>query len=113
MRILFALGLVVSACQKPSRPALSKAQAEQQATPSHLQQAQTGFLVNKLSERCLDVLGAPGVDNGAKLALYDCEYSGKSVNNQPTDQKWSLTPEGFIKNVLSGKCIDVWGAPGT
>ncbi|MFN9672517.1 MAG: RICIN domain-containing protein, partial [Microcystis sp.] len=29
-----------------------------------------------------------------------------------TDQQWILTNDGFIRNTLSGKCIDVAGAPG-
>lgn len=71
------------------------------------------FIVNHLSGKCIDVAGAPGQHNGAKLQLWDCELSGRnSDNNSTTDQQWKMTREGFIVNVLSGKCIDVAGAPG-
>jgi hypothetical protein len=74
---------------------------------------QEGFIKNLLSGKCIDVDGAPGKDNGSKLQLWDCEVSGyNAYNNSPTDQKWEITQEGFIKNLLSGKCIDVGGAPG-
>ncbi|WP_160120625.1 RICIN domain-containing protein [Rhodovarius lipocyclicus] len=71
------------------------------------------MLVNRLSNRCLDVSGAPGTRNGAPLILYDCERSGMNPNGSPTDQMWEFTPQGFIRNTLSGRCLDVSGAPGT
>jgi hypothetical protein len=72
------------------------------------------FIKNSLSGKCIDVAGAPGNTNGAKLQLWDCETSGRNGDNDsPTDQKWTLTSDGFIRNTLSGKCIDVAGAPGT
>ena len=72
-----------------------------------------GFIRNTLSEKCIDVSGAPGTKNGAPLQLWDCELSGRNAdNNSRTDQKWELTSNGFIRNKLSGKCIDVDGAPG-
>jgi len=73
-----------------------------------------GFIRNSLSGKCLDVVGGPGTANGAPLQLWDCEFSGANPDNQSvTDQKWSFTSEGFIRNTLSGKCIDVVGTPGT
>ena len=73
-----------------------------------------GFFVNQLSGRCIDVYGAPSLHNGANLVLWDCEYSGYNADNgSVTDQRWQITSQGFIQNVLSGKCIDVHGAPGT
>ncbi|MGF2036335.1 MAG: RICIN domain-containing protein [Nostoc sp. CmiVER01] len=72
------------------------------------------FIINSLSGRCIDVGGAPGTGNGAPLQLYDCELSGFNRDNgSPTDQKWEFIGGGFIRNTLSGKCIDVDGAPGT
>ena len=72
-----------------------------------------GFIRNTLSGKCIDVAGAPGQENGSLLQLWDCELSGKNRDNgTPTDQTWILTGDGFIKNKLSGKCIDVAGAPG-
>jgi len=72
------------------------------------------FIVNKLSGKCIDVAGAPGRDNAASLQLFDCEFSGRNRDNDSeTDQKWTITGDGFIKNSLSGRCIDVAGAPGT
>ena len=70
-----------------------------------------GFLRNALSGRCLDVEGAPGMNNGARLQLWDCEYNGLGPGFTATDQKWELTSEGFLRNKLSGRCIDVRGAP--
>jgi len=72
-----------------------------------------GFIRNKLSGRCLDVSGAPGVANGAALILYDCELSGRNPNGSQTDQQWELRPGGLIRNKLSGRCIDVPGAAST
>lgn len=70
------------------------------------------FITNLLSGKCIDVSGGPGVDTGATLQLADCELSGKYPgNDSPTDQKW-IIKNGFIRNVLSGKCIDVNGGPG-
>jgi hypothetical protein len=72
-----------------------------------------GFIQNTLSGKCIDVAGAPGSTNGASLQLWDCEWSGRNADNgSQTDQKWILTRDGFIQNTLSGKCIDVAGAPG-
>lgn len=83
-------------------------------TDQKWQLTQTGFIVNMLSGKCIDVDGAPATANGARLQLWDCEFSGfNASNNSPTDQRWEVTAEGFIKNTLSGKCIDVNGSPGT
>jgi hypothetical protein len=72
-----------------------------------------GFIRNVLSGKCIDVAGAPGRENGAKLQLWNCELSGRNADNgSRTDQQWTLTSNGFIRNRLSGKCIDVAGAPG-
>ncbi|HLP91398.1 MAG TPA: RICIN domain-containing protein [Nostocaceae cyanobacterium] len=75
--------------------------------------SEDSFIVNSLSGKCIDVAGAPGNGNGAKLQLWDCERSGVNTSNgSRTDQTWILTNDGFIINSLSGKCIDVSGAPG-
>jgi hypothetical protein len=72
-----------------------------------------GFIRNTLSGKCIDVAGAPGRNNGAPLQLWDCELSGRNrENGSTTDQRWTITGNGFIRNRLSGKCIDVAGAPG-
>ncbi len=77
------------------------------------QPASPAVIFNNLSGKCIDVAGAPGQHNGAKLQLWDCELSGRNLdNNSITDQQWKMTKDGFIVNVLSGKCIDVAGAPG-
>ncbi|HLO84037.1 MAG TPA: RICIN domain-containing protein [Nostocaceae cyanobacterium] len=76
-------------------------------------QSRSSFVVNLLSGKCIDVAGAPGRTNGAQLLLWDCELSGRNADNgTATDQKWIITRDGFIRNQLSGKCIDVAGAPG-
>lgn len=50
--------------------------------------AQEGvFLTNLLSGKCIDVYGTPGDYNGAPLKLWDCELSGKGLNDTLTDQK--------------------------
>jgi WD40 repeat protein len=71
------------------------------------------FIVNLLSGKCIDVLGAPGTANDAKLQLWNCETSGINLGNGlPTNQKWTFGSDGFIRNSSSGKCIDVKGGPG-
>lgn len=73
-----------------------------------------GFIRNVLSKKCIDVAGAPGIANATSLQLFDCEYSGSNgFNGSPTDQKWEYIGAGFIRNILSNRCIDVAGAPGT
>ncbi|MBD1877256.1 ricin-type beta-trefoil lectin domain protein, partial [Nodosilinea sp. FACHB-131] len=73
-----------------------------------------GFIRNTLSGKCIDVDGIPGTNNAAKLQLFDCEFSGRDpFQGRTTDQRWELTSGGFIRNTLSGKCIDVDGIPGT
>jgi hypothetical protein len=61
---------------------------------------------------CLDVKGTPGTTNGAPLQLSKCEVSGFDDLGNVTDQAWDFYYGGHIKNRLSGKCIDVAGAPG-
>ena len=81
--------------------------------PSQAQDTNGRFINNFLSGKCIDVPGAPGRSNGAPLQLWDCELTGVNPdNNSTTDQRWVLTSGGFIRNTLSGKCIDVAGAPG-
>jgi Ricin-type beta-trefoil lectin domain len=83
-------------------------------TPSQAQESNGRFINNLLSGKCIDVAGAPGRSNGAPLQLWDCELTGVNPdNNSITDQRWVLTSGGFIRNTLSGKCIDVAGAPGS
>ncbi|MBD2450156.1 RICIN domain-containing protein [Nostoc sp. FACHB-152] len=72
------------------------------------------FIINELSNKCIDVAADPGTVNGTPLQLWDCELSGFSPNTgSPTDQKWEFISGGFIRNVLSNKCIDVAADPGT
>jgi hypothetical protein len=73
------------------------------------------LLTNQSSGRCIDVIGDPGIDNGAGLQLWDCEWSGFSLTTNPTDQLWADPGSDigvFIQNTLSGRCIDVAGDPG-
>lgn len=76
-------------------------------TPQPTPEPQGKYFVSKLSGRCVDVYGTPGVNNGAKLQLYDCEFG-----NPATDQLWIFRPDGFIQNKQSQRCIDVKGTPG-
>ncbi|HYX17025.1 MAG TPA: RICIN domain-containing protein [Nostoc sp.] len=72
------------------------------------------FIISSLSGKCIDVDGAPGTVNGGRLQLFDCELSGfNPFNGSSTDQRWEFVGGGFIRNTLSGRCIDVDGAPGT
>lgn len=74
--------------------------------------AQQGqFLVHEASGLCVDVSGAPGVNNGARLQLWQCETANNRDNGSATDQKW-FWKDGFIRNALSARCFDVPGAPG-
>lgn len=73
----------------------------------------TGFIRNKLSGKCIDVAGEPGTANEARLRLWSCELSGTSSNGSKTDQVWRMNSDGFIRNDLSGKCLDIVGLPGT
>ncbi len=77
--------------------------------------AQVGgfFIINELSNKCIDVAGDPGTANGAPLQLFDCELSGFNTSGRVTDQKWEFIRGGFLRNKLSSKCIDVAGDPGT
>ncbi|MBN4001630.1 RICIN domain-containing protein [Nostoc sp. LPT] len=77
--------------------------------------AQVGgmFIINELSNKCIDVSGDPGTANGTQLILANCELSGFSASGKITDQKWEFIRGGFIRNKLSNKCIDVEGQPGT
>jgi len=71
-----------------------------------------GLIKNRTSGKCIGVKGADN-SNGSPLVLGDCEISGfNSSNGLPTNQKWILGSDKFIKNRASGKCIDVSGAPG-
>lgn len=82
------------------------------AVPAQAQQ-RGKLIVNVVSGKCIDVKGAPGNKPGTKLQLFDCERSGRTSNGAPSDQYWEMTREGFIRNVVSGLCIDVPGQPGT
>lgn len=76
-------------------------------------QAQGKPIVNLLSNKCIDVPGQPGTAPGSALQLSVCETSGRSPNGAATDQRWEWVEGGFIRNVLSGLCLDVKGQPGT
>lgn len=70
------------------------------------------LIVHQLSGLCLDVIGTPGVNNGARLSINACERSGRYKDGSVSDQFWELTAQGFIRNTVSGRCVDVSGAPG-
>ncbi len=75
--------------------------------------AETYAKAEILASYSFDVAGAPGSANGTPLQLWDCEGSGHNRDNgSATDQRWTFV-NGFIRNDLSGKCIDVAGAPGS
>jgi hypothetical protein len=65
-----------------------------------------GYIRNKLTGKCVDVDGSPGVSDGLELKTVQCEFHYS--NN---DHEWELTPNGFIFHPLSGKCMDVSGVP--
>jgi hypothetical protein len=90
--------------------ALAPSLAQGAKTPPN-SAAAAQFLVHEASGLCLDVSGAPGTANGAALQLWACETQGNRDNGSTTDQKWYFQ-NGFVRNGLSGKCMDVPGAPG-
>jgi hypothetical protein len=58
--------------------------------PSNAQESGV-FINNLLNGKCIDVGGAPGRKNGARLQLWDCELSGgNAYNNSLTDQRWTV-----------------------
>ena len=80
------------------------------AMPASAQTPRGKLIINQLSNKCIDVSGAPGVTNGAPLLLWDCERNGKNLGNgSNSDQFWESTSDGQIRNTLSGKCIDIKG----
>jgi len=64
------------------------------------------FIINMLSDKCIDAKGKPGTANGTPLQLAGCEFDDPN-----TDQKWEFSG-GFLQNALSGKCLEVKGTPG-
>jgi hypothetical protein len=72
-----------------------------------------GFIRNKLSNKCIDVVGKPGTTNFLLLQLNECEISGFSSPGVATDQRWEYIGAGFIRNGLSNRCIDVGGDAAT
>jgi hypothetical protein len=81
------------------------------APPSNAQQ-RGKLIVNVVSGKCIDAKGAPGAVPGTKLQIHDCERNGRTSNGAASDQYWELT-NGFLRNTLSGLCIDVPGQPGS
>ena len=105
LALVAILGLVLSGCTAVApqpEPTVGKATA----APA----AQSGFFVNHLTGKCIDVKGSPATSNGAALQLWSCEY-----HQDPTtiDQMWEIAGDGYIRNALSQQCIDVQGTPGT
>ena len=56
-------------------------------TSDQVWQYENGFLVNRLSRKCLDVRGNPGRSRGLALELFDCEFN---MGPNQTDQRWEL-----------------------
>lgn len=67
------------------------------------------LIVNQLSGKCLDVPGISNLTPGTPLQLFDCEHNGRDYSGKPSDQFWAFTPQGHIRNTLSGMCIDISG----
>jgi len=65
----------------------------------------TGYFIHRSTRLCMDVVGAPGVTDGSRLGLWNCENRTTGQAGIPTDQRWSTTPENFLQNRLSGKCL--------
>merc|ERR1712151_1430150 len=51
-----------------------------------------GFIVNKLSGKCIDVDGTPGVGDLTNIHLWSCETDAA---DNCTDQKWVFNPIRF------------------
>jgi hypothetical protein len=74
--------------------------------PVSAQEAQPvggSFIVNGVSGRCIGV----SPFDLTNLVSLDCEWQDPN-----TDQRWVLTPDGFISNAVTTLCIDVLGFPG-
>jgi len=70
-----------------------------------------GFIKNKYSDRCIDVLGTPGKESGTHLSVTKCEDKGIS-----TTGLWVQDPRGFIINTGSNiksqsKCMEIFADP--
>ena len=48
---------------------------------------ENGFLVDRLSRKCLDVRGNPGRSRGLAVELFDCEFD---LEPDETDKRWEL-----------------------
>jgi len=68
--------------------------------------AGAGFIRNLLSGKCLDVFGSPGTSVGAPILLWNCE-DGPEYNIDHTDQRWVLSPKGFLVNRLTALCLGI------
>ncbi len=56
---------------------------------SEAQGIQEIFISNLLPGKCIDVAGAPSISNGARLQLWDCQLSGRNLDNgSDRDQRW-------------------------
>jgi hypothetical protein len=65
----------------------------------------SGFIVNKYSGKCIDVMGSPGTAEGSRIQLWSCEYSDPN-----TDQKWKLELNGYFINTLpTNMCLGMIG----
>ncbi|MGW1073020.1 RICIN domain-containing protein [Streptomyces sp. NPDC002537] len=62
------------------------------------ERSKSGFLiVSSMNNRCLDIRGG-NQGNGASVAMWDCEGSGK--------QRWSFSGSSLVSD-LNGRCLDV------
>mmetsp|Transcript_84373 Transcript_84373/g.239183 ORF Transcript_84373/g.239183 Transcript_84373/m.239183 type:complete len:1065 (-) Transcript_84373:265-3459(-) len=66
-------------------------------------QAEGVFLRNRGNGLCVDVEGTAATELQTNIMIYTCELPGSTYSK---DQRWELTPDGLLRNQLSGKCID-------
>uniref|UniRef100_A0A7S2N8E5 Ricin B lectin domain-containing protein n=1 Tax=Zooxanthella nutricula TaxID=1333877 RepID=A0A7S2N8E5_9DINO len=62
------------------------------------------FLKNKGNNLCIDVMGTMIMEYRRKVIMYHCELPESPYS---FDQRWVVTPDGFIKSRLSGMCLNV------
>lgn len=63
-----------------------------------------GMIKNVLSGLCIDVEGAPGVENNHAIMLWACD---RPEWYRKSDHFWNLSETGLLRNHLSQKCMDV------
>lgn len=81
--------------------------APQRLPKFEVQQTSGKYLRNIDTGLCLDVSGTVNTHTHAELRLWECEFPSSNFSK---DQRWRLTPQGFLVSGYSGQCADLSGA---